>query len=59
MQFRWLSRPGKVKTKALWNLGSQTLPAAPQATETGCFGNEFCLACMPSFRADGRLAGSG
>eukprot|EP00983_Pelagomonas_calceolata_P020352 642014-Pelagomonas_calceolata.AAC.2 len=35
------------------------LPAAPEATKLGIPGNKFCLACMLSLRADGRLAGSG
>eukprot|EP00983_Pelagomonas_calceolata_P007647 247965-Pelagomonas_calceolata.AAC.10 len=35
------------------------LPTAPEATKLKILGNEFCLVCMLSLRADGRLAGSG
>eukprot|EP00983_Pelagomonas_calceolata_P035015 1095188-Pelagomonas_calceolata.AAC.8 len=35
------------------------LHTASEATNLGIPGNEFCLVCMPSFRLDGRLAGSG
>eukprot|EP00983_Pelagomonas_calceolata_P021420 671430-Pelagomonas_calceolata.AAC.1 len=57
---RGLRWPGwESQTQNFWNLCSQIKTAAPRSPKLGCPDKKFCLASLPSFGADGRLAGSG
>eukprot|EP00983_Pelagomonas_calceolata_P066327 1148985-Pelagomonas_calceolata.AAC.3 len=55
----WGGQAGKVKTKTFKTFAPKLCPLHPRSPKLGCPNKNFCLASLLSFRADGRLAGSG
>eukprot|EP00983_Pelagomonas_calceolata_P051551 1142466-Pelagomonas_calceolata.AAC.1 len=55
----WGGRPGKVKTKTFGIFAPKPCPLHPRSSKLGRPDRKVCLASMPSFKAEGGLAGSG